>query len=301
LVAMVTLYAPMMKFCTYLKVMRLSVGRLRNLVREAMSLSQQPDHWVVTAGMLTGAGEYMGFAVRREGGAHKGYTTKGTWAPFQALKNMDAARLSGAIRKPVPEGVTANDMLEVLKTEKSFVTKSGVKLVPEPGLQDNVAQVCARITASRFAGQGITLVVMPQSSSDFGYKFGKYLADLIKATAVPAGVVKNMNPEEVSLELPPGVGDTSAGKNAMRDLGRWKGHLQAGNVPSLRKTFDPRMRHYLRGFMKVDDQALSGGGKVLVVDDVVTTGSTQTDTTRALKVKGFTVVANVAAFKEQSA
>jgi hypothetical protein len=271
-----------------------------------MSLKQRPDHWEVTAGMLERAGSYMGFETRRaKGGGHEGYKTLETWAPFQALKQMDAKGLSVVLQRHVPEGVTANDMLEVLKTEHSMTTKTGVKLVPESGLQDKVAQRAAEITAVRYQGQGIGMVVTPQSSSDFARKFGTYLAGYLGAKPVPAGVIKNLNADQVKLDLPSGVEKTPAGRKAIADLERWKRGLRAGHAPSFRKTFDKRMARYVKGFMTAGDAVLDWGSgeppKILFADDVVTSGSTQTDSARALKELGFDVVANVAVFKEQQA
>lgn len=274
------------------------MGTLRALLAETMALRQEEARWVVTADMAT----MMGFDTRRAQGTSDviGYEVKGVWAPFQALKDMDAKHLSVMLRKPVPPGVTANDMLEVLKTMRLKQTDSGVTLVPEPGLQQQVAQNAAALAARRYRGKGVDLVVTPQSSSQFAATFGAVLATLIGAKHVEEGTVKSNN---IRLELPQHVRSTKTGQDAEKALERWKKKLAAGETPSLRSTFKPSIRQHVKGFMDVGNSMVDHVGepkKVLIADDVVTTGSTHLDSKRALEEMGFEVVGMVAAFKEQS-
>lgn len=277
---------------------RMTMGDLRGVLLESMALRAEEDRWVVTADMTT----MMGFDSRRVKGSSDmvGYEVKGVWAPFQALKDMDAKGLSAAIGKQVPEGVTANDMLEVLKTMRPKQTESGLILVPEPGLQAQVAQNAAALTARRYRGQKIDLVVTPQSSSQFAAMFGGQLATLIGAKHVSEGVIKS---NKLRLELPDHVKGTPSGKKAEDALARWNRKLAAGETPSLRTSFHPRDRQHVKGFMDVGNNMVPHVGeplKVLLADDIATTGSTQGDATRALEEMGFKVVGRVAAFKEQS-
>lgn len=279
--------------------MRTTLGALRAMLAETMALRQEEGRWVVTADMAT----MMGFDTRREKGSSNvvGYEVKGVWAPFQALKDMDAKNLSVMLRKPVPHGVTANDMLEVLKTMRAKQTESGTIIAPEPGLQQQVAQNAATLAARRYRGKGIDLVVTPQSSSQFAATFGAILAQLIGAKHVEEGVIKTR--EGIVLAMPDHVKNTKTGQDAEKALQRWKDKLSRGETPSLRSTFKPSIRQHVKGFMSVGNNMYDHVGeprKVLVADDVVTTGSTHLESKRALEEMGFQVVGMVAAFKEQS-
>src|SRR5690606_22690851 len=168
--------------------LRMTMGELREALLESMALRSEEDRWVVT----TDAATSMGFDSRRAPGSSEviGYEVKGVWAPFQALKNMDAKGLSIAIGKQVPEGVTANDMLEVMKTMRPKTTDAGVILVPEPNLQAKVAHTAAALAAHKYRDKGIDLVVSPQSSSEFASIFAGVLAAQIGAKPVRDGVIK---------------------------------------------------------------------------------------------------------------
>lgn len=277
---------------------RMTMRDLRDMLVETMALRSEEDRWVVTADMAT----MMGFDARRVKGASDmvGYEVKGVWAPFLALKDMDAKGLSVATGKPVPEGVTANDMLEVLKTMKPVQTKTGLTLVPEPGLQAQVAQNAAAVTARRYRGQGIDLVVTPQSSSKFAAMFGAQLATLIGARHVSEGVVKS---NKIKLNVPEKLKGTESEKKLAQAHDLWNRKLARGETPSLRTSFHPKDRQHVTNFMDVGDAMVPHLGeplKVLLADDIATTGSTQGDSTRALEEMGFEVVGRVAAFKEQS-
>jgi len=269
------------------------------MLLEAMALKPERDRWLVTPDTIAS----MGFGSRRAKGSSDmvGYEVKGVWAPFQALKDMDAKNLSVQLGKPVPEGVTANDMLEVLKSMQARKTKSGVVLQPAPELQHEVALQAAAYCARRFQGKRVDLVVSPQSSSRFANIFGSLLADMLRAEHVPEGVVKSQH--NIYLDMPDHVKDTKTGRDAQQDVEDWKEKLSRGKVPSLRSSFKPSMRQHLRGFMAASDNLsphVGEGKRVLIVDDIVTTGSTQADSARALTDLGFEVVGMVAAVKEQS-
>lgn len=273
------------------------MGAIRDILFETMALRQEEQRWVVTADAVSS----MGFDTRRKGGSVVGYEVKGVWAPVQALKNMDAKNLSIQLGKAVPEGVTANDMLKVLKTLQPVTTKNGTVLVPEDGLQEKVAANSAMACAERYRDKGIELVVTPQSSSRFASIFGSILAKHIGARHVEEGVVKAK--KGLRLNMPQHVKDTQTGKDAVRAVDRWERTAAAGRQPSLRSTFKPSMRQHVSGFMEPGPNVspwVGEGTKVLIADDVVTTGSTHTDSVRALEELGFVVVGRVAAVKEQS-
>lgn len=289
---------------------RMTMGELRSVLLESMALRSEEDRWVVTADMAT----MMGFDARRVKGSSDmvGYEVKGVWAPFQALKDMDAKGLSAATGRQVPEGVTANDMLEVLKTMRPKQTETGLILVPEPGLQAQVAQNAAAVTARRYRGQGINLVVTPQSSSKFAAMFGAQLAALLGPDVkhVDAGVIKS---NKLKLNIPEKLKGTPSEKKLQQALDLWqRKHAEAETeldpeekkkkVPSLRASFHPKDRQHVQNFMDVGDSMIPYVGeplKVLLADDIATTGSTQGDSARALEEMGFQVVGRVAAFKEQ--
>jgi adenine/guanine phosphoribosyltransferase-like PRPP-binding protein len=239
----------------------------------------------------------VGFSARRDG-----YEVKGVWAPFQALKDVDAENPSGR----APEGVTANDMIRALKTMGAVRTKAGVVLVPSPGLQGQVAARAAALVARRFRGMGIDLVVTPQSSSGLASAFGSAIADLLGAEHVSGGLVKS---GKVELELPPHVVPTRTGRDAAKAKERWEKKAARAargeeEMPSLRSTFKPSIRRYVRGFVRPHDRLApyaGGGRRVLIADDVVTTGSTHLESKRALERLGLEVVGMVAIFKEQPA
>ena len=278
---------------------RMTMGKLRSVLLESMALRSEEDRWVVTADMAT----MMGFDARRVKGSSDmvGYEVKGVWAPFQALKDMDAKGLSAATGRQVPEGVTANDMLEVLKTMRPKQTETGLILVPEPGLQAQVAQNAAAVTARRYRGQGINLVVTPQSSSKFAAMFGAQLATLLGPDVkhVDAGVIKS---NKIKLNIPENLKGSESEKKMLQAHDRWNRTLASGETPSLRSSFHPKDRQHVTNFMDVGDSMVPYVGeplKVLLADDIATTGSTQGDSARALEEMGFQVVGRVAAFKEQ--
>lgn len=255
------------------------------------------------------AGDYMGFTINRGDimkNKEPGYTTNGIWAPMQALKekNVDLNWVTG---HPVPNAnVTANEMLDVLKTGRSLTTKTGIKLIPEPDLLEKVTTKLARMTFTQVKGLKPDYVVTPESSSRVAELFGDKLAALLGADHVPAGVIKTRDANKPRFDVPQKMKGKPSEKTALASLERWKKKIRKGETPSLRSHFDARSRHHLSHFMDPSDKLIQRwaeeptGKTVLLADDVVTTGTTQKDSRRALEELGYVIVGSVAMFKEQS-
>lgn len=282
--------------------MKITLGEFRATVNEAMSIrpTEYPDEWEVTADMI--AGDYMNFTMTRKGSRQIGYSLASVWAPFQALKDSDLSW----VRTPLPkESVYANDMLEVLKTGQSLTTKTGVRLRPEQNLQEKVALLVAKKVVEQRPDLRVGLIVTLESSSTLLEKFATALGQFMGVKVIVSGAQKTKNPNRPKLNKSSLSGQTLS--KAEKDLERWREKTSAGKSPSIRSTFNPKVRKHFSDFIEmspeleklwVDHPDTKDLPTVLVVDDIVTTGTSHRDAARELNDAGFTVAGSVAMFKE---
>jgi hypothetical protein len=206
----------------------------------------------------------------------------------------------------VPAGATPDDVVDVLKHETSKALEDGTILVAQPGLQEKVADKVAARAVPIIASMGKPdLVTCPQSSSDLAAYFGERVAKATGAKFVKFGLLKQRDPSKLSVNMPDHYRGTVREKRLMQALERAQQALRNGNF-SLRRGFISRERKMVQNFLEPSDEMMDMATDpsrkslptVLIVDDVVTTGSTQAEAKRKLEEIGFKVVGCVAMFKQ---
>lgn len=276
---------------------------IRNALVEKLSLrrdGEQGDTWTVTASMLRGFGDFAGFDSRKEG-----YNKLSVFAPIIARKSFenDTVRDGRAPHNAVPK-----DVLIALKTERPHTNKDGVTLVPEQGLIDALVASTAKKVADRYRGKPIDVVTSVQSSSRLANAFAKAVADLLGVKFMPNGLLKQTDPEQLRLDFSVSPGweekmDDVQRKRYADALARMKRKMKDGLSASLRSHFIPQDRKFVRGMLVTNPDMLdhvdpSGAApKVLVCDDVITSGATTEMAARELQDYGFEIAGLTAIFK----
>lgn len=280
-----------------------TLGGLRRVLVEAMSLEKLDEtRWVVTPELIKGWGDYPGFDVK--GGAEEQYRKLGIYAPVLVKKAFEKdVIMSGR----APAGASPKDALLVFKTEAP-VTAGGVTLVPAPGLADAVIARLAPRIAQRF--RGVDVVTTVTSSKRHADAIGQVVAGRLGAQFMAAGVQKTKSPQGVSLDMDAvnaaGLDDRQVAE-LQGSLRRLQQRIASGGNASIRSTFHPKDRKFVKGLIELGDdlmdRATAPGGmgrpKVLLVDDVVTTGFTLLAARDSLQQAGYEVVGLGALFKMQ--
>ncbi len=280
-----------------------TMGRLRRILTEAMSLERQNESgWIVTPELVRGWGDYPGFDVR--GAAEEQYRKMGIYAPVLVKKAFEKDVIMAG-RAPV--GVAPKDVLLVFKTEAPL-TVNGVTLIPAPGLADAVIARLAPKIAQRF--RNVDVVTTVTSSKRHAAAIGQAVATRLGAQFLPAGVQKTQRPQDVSLDMDAvrasGMDDRQVAE-LQGSLRRLQQRIAQGGNASIRSTFHPKDRKFVKGLIGLGDElmdrATAPGGmgrpKVLLVDDVVTTGFTLLAARDSLEEAGYEVVGLGALFKMQ--
>lgn len=280
-----------------------TMGRLRNVLNEAMSLEKiDDDKWVVTPDLIRGWGDYPGFDVR--GAAEEQYRKMGIYAPVLVKKSFEKDVVMAG---RAPANATPKDVLLVFKTEAPVRT-GDVTLVPAPGLADAVIARLAPRIAQRF--KNVDVVTTVTSSKRHADIIGQAVAQRLNAQFLPAGVQKTRRPQDVSLDMDAvaaaGLDDRQVAE-LRGSLRRLQQRIASGGSASIRSTFHPKDRKFVKGLIGLGDElmdrATSPGGmgrpKVLLVDDVVTTGFTLLAARDSLEEAGYEVVGLGALFKMQ--
>lgn len=276
----------------------MTLGTLRVLIREAMNLVANDDgSWTVTAGFLKGWSGYAGFN-------DAGYKKEGVIAPFQINDQFKPDVIK--IHKRAPAGATPNDVIKVLKTEAPVTSKGGIVLIPENDLLNKVAAIAAKKAKNMLGANKVDIVTTVGSSKRLAGAFAEALANEFGARYVGGGLPKTLKPDDLQLTIPPKVKGTPKEQKLLQDFDRARRAIAAGNF-SIKRIFKPSDRKLLRGFLTLSNELLDLGAgsekampRVIVADDIVTTGSTLQEAARKLQEEGFTIVALVAAFKEQA-
>lgn len=270
---------------------------IRQTLSEAINVAadpKSPGTWQVTfTGSTDGGNTENGFGFMAPG---KPYI-KGTSNRQQVLAPIQVAQsFAGAYSKNIPE-FSPEDVVEAIKLGNA----SEHNMVIEPGIQEKLAQKFGGRAAS-WITEKVDIVTCPQSRSQLASIFATVIAQKLGAKFVPAGVVKQLknaqfDPEKLSKMSP------TTQKSVTRGLERMK----ADPTPSIRKYVKPAFRSAVQNWQAANDSiidvALGGDSKmynVVIVDDVVTTGSTFQEASKALEDLGmFKVVGMLALFKMQ--
>ena len=136
-------------------------------------------------------------------------------------------------------------------------------------------------------------VSTPQSSKTLGIRFGKKIADRLGKRFIPSGTLKDLGSAKIKSELPPSYSEKSV-KGLQRSLERMKSAEQG----TLQKHFMPRDRKFIEDWQKTREFGdLKEGNKVLLVDDVLSDGSTLREMSRVLTESGVSVAGCLTLFR----
>lgn len=157
---------------------------------------------------------------------------------------------------------------------------------------------------SKWIGEGVDIVTVPQSSSTLTDEWGHALASALGAKFVPMGLLKDM----AGAALLDPVPDTVT-PEMLKDLEGSLRRMKASKTPKIHKYFHGSRRQFVTKWLKPSDQflldALATGKdrvNVLLADDVVTSGSSMAEAKRAIEREDtslFNIVGAVAILKMQ--
>lgn len=186
----------------------------------------------------------------------------------------------------------------------------GAKIVSDQGLQMLVADFMIPRALKVLGSVKVDVVVTPESSSRLAAEFGQSLAHALGARFVAGGMLKSTDSAEAVDPLPEKlVNDIKALKQFFNALERFK----RSSNSSLKKGFHTSQRDLVTKWLRPSGDFIDTvldvererepsprGTKVLLVDDVITTGSSLTEAARELeRLGGFEVVGALAMFKMQ--
>ena len=283
------------------------------LIKECINVTEgpSPGTWalsLVTRGMDGGNTE-NGF----------GFSQKAGGAPFE----VSSSGIKGFVMKAViqvhkawakpwePDRLPPFRPVDALVALKhGTATVNGVTITSAPGLQSLVADFIVPRAVKLVGGVKVDIVVTPQSSSRLAAEFGQVLAHHLGAKFVAGGMLKTTDRAEPIDPLPEKLAsDVKALKQFFQALERFK----KSSDSSLKKGFHTSQRDLVTKWLRPSGDFLDAvmdvererevaprGTKVLIVDDIITTGSSLTEAARELeRLGGFEVVGALAMFKMQ--
>jgi len=280
---------------------KLRLGTLREILIEYVYLKPEADGkaWDLVTKPID-LGHVDSPAIDQSPG---GFAKAGIWTVAKVARRFPKDYVDDGV---VPQGATPDDVLLALKTGQAQKTPGGL-LVPPPGLQDVVTDMMAEKAAKHLRSKGVRpdIVTTPQSSSALGHMFAEKIASALGARYVKFGLLKQQDPDKIDVEVPPSYSPESE-KKLRYNLDRARRKIKQQGTFSMRNAFHARERKLVRNFLEPSDEMMdiatdpsrSNKLSVLVVDDVVTTGSTQEEAKRKLLELDFNVIGAVAMFKE---
>lgn len=183
------------------------------------------------------------------------------------------------------------DTKQVIRAVKNPASKGGVK-VPR-GVVDEILQRGLEICLPWIKSLDFNVVTTPQSSKTLAVRFGSLIAERSGVDFVPAGTLKDLENAKISEELPSSFTEKSA-KMLQMSLERMK----SSEEQNLQKHFRPQDRKFISSWQKMREKSgLSSGDRVLLVDDVLSDGSTLTEMQKTLLASGIEAVGCLTLFK----
>lgn len=267
----------------------------RTAILESLGLEHlDGESWLVTPRPPKGYAEFAGFDLGRP-----------TWdrAGAIALTRVKDKFEKDTVQDGLAPGVVEPiDVLDFFLSRQSVTTLSnGVILHAQEGLYEHVLDLLAQRAVRIVSAMKFDIVTNVSSSKPLAGDLAKAIASHMSKQFIPSGVLKTKDPSRVTASKEV---DKTIGKN----LDRFKRAIEKGENPSVRKTFHARQRAQVRGYLEpsmdaldvVTDPKRTTAPRVLVVDDILTTGSAAREAKSELEAIGYDVVAIIAAFRADS-
>lgn len=186
------------------------------------------------------------------------------------------------------------DPVQIIKAIKDPVKKGKLK-VPQ-GTVQQILDKSVGICLPHLKSMNLDVVTTPESSKSLAVKFAKLISENLGVRFVPAGTVKDMTSARLSGDLP-----TSYGEKSISGLRRSLERMKTSQDKNLHKHFYSRDRKFVADWQKARDVSkFSQGERILLVDDVLSDGSTLAEMKRALSDLDINVVAGITLFRTGS-
>jgi len=266
----------------------------QTVILESIGLQHLDDKsWLVTSRPPKGYADFAGFDLGRP-----------TWDRAGA---MGLTRVKDKFEKDtVKDGLASDaiepiDVLDFFLSRKSVDDVRGILLHAEEGLYERVVDLLAQRAVRILGAVEFDIITNVHSSKPLSGDLAKAIASYTKKQFIAAGVLKTKDPERVTVAREV---DKTIGKN----LARLKRAIANGENPSMRKAFHPRQRSHVQGYLEPSMDALDVAtdptrktpARVVVVDDILTTGSAAREAKHELESIGYDVVVTIAAFRADS-
>lgn len=204
----------------------------------------------------------------------------------------------------ISDDVVCKSVYRIVKSENDNVDPVDIiKAIKEPTARGNlivpggtVDEIVGRAVgyASGWMDMDADIIVTPQSSKTLAIKFAKQIAGKIGAEVIPAATLKNLSTASIVQDLPASFNPKSV-KNMHRSLERMK----LSKHQDIHSHFRPQDRKFVTNWQNIRSTEAEKfkGSKVIIVDDVVSDGSTMAEMIRVLTRGGANVVDCISMFR----
>ncbi len=267
----------------------------RTAILESLGLEHLNDKsWLVTSKPPRGYAEFAGFDLGRP-----------TWDRAGAVA---LTRVKDKFEKDIvqdglaPAAIEPIDILDFFLSRQATVTlANGVVLHAQDGLYDHVLDLLAQRAVRILSGVQFDIVTNIHSSKPLAVDLAQAIATYTDKKFIRSGILKTKDPDRVSVTK-------EVDKTIHKNLERFKRAIANGENPSIRKAFHPRQRAHVRGYLEpsmdtldaITDPALESSPRVVIVDDILTTGSSVREAKAEIESLGYDVVVTIAAFRADS-